>query len=155
MSYLRVDHVASRLLIIDHDPLMLTAIGSVLDTQGHRCVLARNESMALESIAEGLFDVIILSIDQLQVGCDFAARLRGPEIHRDVPIIFLVPELSSTWMTKLSSQGGVFCLLKPIDPYALIDLVDQALWMPHVARGHASLPPAHWAQQSDWVKLVD
>ncbi len=158
-SFTRTDQVASTVLVIDPDPLMLTAIGSVLDMQGHRCVLARNEAMALDSIAAGQFDVIVLSIEQLQRGCDFAARLRGseaqPAVHRDVPIIFLVPELSSHWLPKLSACGGVFSLLKPIDPYSLIDLVEKALWMPHVAKGRSGTPAAHLSQQNDWVKLSD
>lgn len=165
MKFTRTDHVAANLLIVDPDPLMLTAMGSVLNMQGHRCVLARSEAAALESILAGQFDVIILSIDQLQAGCDFAARLRSPELSRDVPVIFLVPELSASWLTKLAARGGVYCLLKPIDPYALIDLVDKALWMPHVAHGqivsgpdasgHAGTPAAHLTQQHDWVKLSD
>lgn len=163
MSFYRTDQVASTILVIDNDPLMLTAIGSVLDMQGHRCVLARNEVMSLDSIAKNQFDVIVLSIDQLQRGCDFAAKLRGPQhisdgqqpANRDVPIIFLVPELSADWLPKLAACGGVFSLLKPIDPYALIDLVEKALWMPHVAQGRSGVPAAHLSMQNDWIKLSD
>lgn len=165
MQFTRTDYVAANLLIVDADPLMLTAMGSVLNMQGHRCVLARNEVAALESVMAGQFDVIILSIDHLQTGCDFATRLRSPELSRDVPVIFLVPELSASWLTKLAARGGVYCLLKPTDPYALIDLVDKALWMPHVAKrqvasgpnasGHAATPTAHLTLQHDWVKLSD
>ncbi len=159
MSITRTDQIASTVLVIDSDPLMLTAIGSVLDMQGHRCVLARNEAMALDAIGKGEFDVIVLSIDQLERGCGFAAKLRSCEgmglvVNRDVPIIFLVPELSSSWIPKLSAQGGVVSLLKPIDPYSLIDLVERALWMPHVAKGRGGAPAAHLiTRQSDWVKL--
>ena len=155
MTFLRTDAVTSSVLLIDNDPLMLTAMGSVLDMQGHRAVLARNEEMAMRSIAEGQFDVIVLSIEQLGSGCAFAAKLRGPEIARDVPIIFLVPELSSSWQPKLSAHGGVFCLLKPVDPYALIELVEKSLWLPHVAHTRSGAPIAHLKQQSDWVKLFD
>lgn len=163
MSFYRTDPVASTILVIDHDPLMLTAIGSVLDMQGHRCVLARNEVMSLDSIAKNQFDVIVLSIDQLQRGCDFAAKLRvaqdapngGQTLNRDVPIIFLVPELSGEWLPKLAACGGVFSLLKPIDPYSLIDLVEKALWMPHVAQGRSGAPAAHLSRQNDWIKLSD
>lgn len=163
MSFYRTDQVASSVLVIDNDPLMLTAIGSVLDMQGHRCVLARNEVMALDSITKHQFDVIVLSIDQLQRGCDFAAKLRSAEgqadgrqaVNRDVPIVFLVPELSSTWQPKLAACGGVFSLLQPVDPYSLIDLVEKALWMPHLAKGRNEAPAAHLSMQKDWVKLSD
>lgn len=168
MTFQRTDAAASSILLIDSDPLMLTAMGAVMDMQGHRVVLARNEEMALRSIGAGQFDVIVLSIENLASGCDFAAQLRGPEIARDVPIIFLVPELSRHWLAQLSAHGGVFCLLKPVDPYELIELVEKSLWLPHVAHGrlvHArsgkasspsngsSPPAAHLPQQSDWVKL--
>src|SRR5690606_4198496 len=119
MTFLRTDAAASSILLIDNDPLMLTAMGAVMDMQGHRAVLARNEELALRSITEGQFDVIVLSIDALVSGCEFAAKLRGPEFARDVPIIFLVPELSNSWLPQLSAHGGVFCLLKPVDPHAL------------------------------------
>ncbi len=168
MTFLRTDTAASSILLIDSDPLMLAATGAVMDMQGHRVVLARNEEMALRSIAEGQFDVIVLSIEALASGCEFAAKLRGPEIARDVPVIFLVPELSASWLPQLSAHGGVFCLLKPVDPHALIELVEKSLWLPHVAHGrlaHAhsgkasspssgnSPPATHLTQQSDWVKL--
>ncbi len=155
MTFLRTDAVTSSVLLIDNDPLMLTAMGSVLDMQGYRAVLARTEDMAMRSIAEGQFDVIVLSIEQFGSGCEFAAKLRGPEIARDVPIIFLVPELSSSWLPKLSAHGGVFCLLKPVDPYELIELVEKSLWLPHVARGRSGAPIAHLKHQRDWVKLND
>ncbi len=153
MTFLRTDVIASSVLLIDNDPLMLTAMGAVLDMQGHRAVLARNEEMAMQSIAAGQFDVIVLSIEQLSSGCDFAARLRAPEMVRDVPIIFLVPELSQSWLPKLAAHGGVVCLLKPVDPHALIELVDKALWLPHLARSKNSPPAAHLHQQHDWIKL--
>lgn len=168
MTFMRTDVARSRILLIDSDPLMLTAMGAVMDMQGHRAVLARNEEMALRAIAEGQFDVIVLSIEALASGCGFAAKLRGPEMARDVPVIFLVPELANEWLAQLSAHGGVFCLLKPVDPYELIELVEKSLWLPHIAQGriaHADSvkssgsgkggrPPAnHLAQQSDWVKL--
>ncbi len=168
MTFLRMDAAASTVLLIDSDPLMLAAMGAVMDMQGHRAVLARNEEMALRSIAEGQFDVIVLSIEALDSGCDFAAKLRGPEIARDVPVIFLVPEISSHWLPRLSAHGGVFCLLKPVDPHELIELVEKSLWLPHVAHGRlaqagvsaasragvaGSPPAAHLTQQSDWVRL--
>ncbi len=155
MTFSRTDQIASDVLVIDNDPLMLTAIGSVLNMQGHRTVLARTEEMALQSVVAGQFDVVVLSIDQLSSGCGFAAKLRVPELSRDVPIIFLVPELSAQWLPKLAAHGGVYSLLKPVDPYALIDLVEKTLWMPHIAKNRSGSPAAHFSQQKDWVKLSD
>ncbi len=153
MTFTRTDSIASSVLLIDNDPLTLTAMGSVMDLQGHHVVLARTEQVAMDSIDRGQFDVIVLSIEQLQSGCDFAARLRHSHATHDVPIIFLVPELSASWTNKLASHGGVFCMLKPIDPYGLIDLVERALWMPHIAKGRISGPNQPHTRQADWIKL--
>lgn len=152
-SLIRTDRASATVLLIENDPLLLTAMGSVMNMQGYRAVLARTEAIAMESISAGQFDVIVLSIDALQSGCDFAARLRSSESSRDVPIIFLVPELSASWSSQLSAHGGIFSMLKPIEPYGLIELVDKALWMPHVVKGRLGKTGNQVSSQRDWISL--
>ena len=151
----RTDSTQPSVLVIDNDPLMLTAMGSVMNAQGYRCVLARTEKIAMDSIAAGQFDVIVLSIDRLEQGCEFAARLRSNELTQDAPIIFLVPELQQSWSTKLAAQGGVFSILKPVEPNGLAELVEKVLWMPHVANSRMGAPTAHLSKQNDWISLPD
>lgn len=141
------------ILVVDQDPLMLTAIGAVLNMQGHRAVLARDERVALASIASGEHDVVILSIDELNSGCELTERLRSTSATAEIPIIFLVPELSVAWRSRLSEHGGVFSMLKPIEPEDLIELVDKVLWLPHVARSRLGAGGHHLAAQSDWISL--
>ncbi|MEM7560743.1 MAG: response regulator [Planctomycetota bacterium] len=143
----------SSVLVIDSDPLMLTAMGSVLDMQGHRAVMARNEQMAMESIQAGEFDVIVLAIESCENGCEFAGKLRGFENTRDVPILFLIPETAKDWDKALAEQGGVYSMQQPIEPEALTELVERMLVLPHVARSHDGLKPTHLPRQTDWVKL--
>ncbi len=178
--FTRTDRHSLSILIVDDDPLMLTAMGSVLNMQGFRCVLARSESVAMQAIGEASqpksssqpargpkserrppaargiqFDLLVLSIDDLQTGCEFASRLRAPETMQDVPIIFLVPELSATWTSQLGAQGGVFSMLKPIQPEGLIELVEKAVWMPHLARNRTGQSGTHLQRQSDWISLAE
>jgi PleD family two-component response regulator len=146
-------HAASTILIVDSDALMLTAIGGALDMQGHKVVLARTEQVAQQALQSQVIDLIVLSIDELTAGCEFAARLRSAEANADIPIVFIVPEMASHWSARLQEQGGVFCILRSLDPHDLIDLVDRALWMPHIARRRAAPPSAHVHKSNDWVKL--
>jgi CheY-like chemotaxis protein len=148
-------HTHSVVLVIEPDPLMLTAMAAVLDMQGHRALLARSETVAAEAIAAQAIDLIVLSIDQLDAGTAYAARLRQIPATRDVPIIFLTPELSPAWTAQLQAQGGVFCLLKPIDPHSLLELVEKTLWMPHLAQRRVQPPTAHFHKTADWVRLQD
>lgn len=146
-------HKSSTILVVDADALMLTAIGGVLDMQGHRVTLARSESVAAKALAGQQIDLIVLAIDAIAAGCDFAARLRGESTTREIPIIFIVPELTAASQSKLQAQGGVYCVLRSVDPHHLIDLVEKALWLPHVAQRHAALPQPHLQANHDWVRL--
>ncbi len=145
----------STILVIERDPLMLTAMSAMFDMQGYKAVLARTEQVAQQAIAAGPIDLIVLSIEKLQEGCEFAARLRSSETTSDISIVFLTPELSPAWTGPLQVQGGVFCMLKPVDPAALAELVEKALWMPHVAQRRANPPRAHLHKVSDWVRLEE
>ena len=153
MEIRRVDQASSTILVVDSDPLMLTAMASILDMQGHRALLARTEEVAMKAIESSDLDLIVLAIEDLSKGCEFAMRLRSFEKTRDVPVIFLVPQLTAEWSSRLHAHGGVFSLLQPIDPYALIDLVDRAIWMPHVAQAKIGAPATHLSRAKDWVRL--
>lgn len=153
MEIRRIDSSPSTILVVDRDPLMLTAMASVLDMQGHRALLARTEDVAIKAIESNDLDLIVLAIDDLKSGCEFAERLRSLEKTRDVPVIFLVPQLTPEWSSRLHAHGGVFSLLQPIDPYALIDLVERAVWMPHVAKAKIGTPSTHFGRAKDWVQL--
>jgi PleD family two-component response regulator len=146
-------HASSTVLVVHSDALMLTAIGGVLDMQGYRVLLARTEPVAAQALATTPVDLIILAIDALETGCQFAARLRNTEATREVPVIFVVPELSTEAMGELSQHGGVYCVLANVDPNELIDLVDKALWMPHLTKLRSAPPAAHLSVSQDWIKL--
>jgi response regulator RpfG family c-di-GMP phosphodiesterase len=153
MKFNRIDRPASTVLLVDRDPLTLTAMASVLHMQGHRGVLARTEEVAMQAILNEPIDVIVLAIEDLDAGCQFAHRLRSQERNQDVPIIFLVPKLTAEWTQPLHAHGGVYSLLQPIDPHDLIELVERAIWLPHVANLKIGKPNLLSGQTDDWVKL--
>lgn len=146
-------HKCSTVLVIDADALMLTAVGGVLDMQGHKAILARSEQVAAQALASQAIDLIILSIDEPAAGCDFAARLRAGESTSEIPVIFIAPELAVSWSERLQQHGGVYCVLRSVDPHHLIDLVEKALWLPHLAQRRVRVPPAHLNKTTDWVRL--
>ncbi len=153
VKIIRVDSNAATVLVVDRDPLMLTAVASVLDMHGHRALLARTEEVAMKAIASHELDLIVLSIEDLEAGCSFAQRLRSLEKTRDLPVIFLVPQLTAQWSAKLHSHGGVYSLLQPVDPHALIDLVDRAVWIPHIAKSKLGQASSAQHVAKDWMRL--
>ncbi len=153
MELTRFDITPTTILLVDNDPLMLTAMGAVMDMRGHRALLARNEEVAFKAIADNQIDLMILAIVEINTGCELAQRLRSFEQSRDVPVIFLVPQLNAEWSAKLSAQGGIYSLLQPVDPHALLDLVTTAIWMPHVAQSRLGVPASHLSSARDWIRL--
>lgn len=146
-------HTTSTILVIESDALMLTAIGGVLDMQGHNTILARTEQVATQALRSQSVDLIILSIQELDAGCAFAGRLRADQATVDIPVIFIVPEMAELWAASLQEHGGVYCVHNSVDPNQLIELVGKALWMPHLAQRKTNPPATHLSKSQDWIKL--
>ncbi|MEM8734667.1 MAG: response regulator, partial [Planctomycetota bacterium] len=149
---IRTDERAA-VLVIDTDPLMLTAMAAALDTQGYRAVMARTKEIAIDSIRSGDFDVIILAINELNSGCAFANELRQGERACDVPIIFLTPAGQSEWSTQLAAHGGTFSMESPGQPEELLELVEKSLVLPHLAKSKTGRGNSNLKRQSDWISL--
>lgn len=149
---LRADRKAS-VLLVDSDPLSLTALAATLDMEGYRAVMARTAALALDALASEPFDVVTLSIDELSSGCKLAERIRSIESARDIPIVFVVPTTAQGWADELSKQGGVFSIQAPVDPEELSQLVDRALVLPHIARIKSGRQSGTLQRQSDWGRL--
>lgn len=155
MKLTRTDRTPATVLIVEPDPLMLTALGSMMDLHGHRAVLARTEEVARQAIGRRPVDVIVLSITDLDAGCGFAEQLRSDELTHDIPVIFLVPKQDASWTQQLQRHGGIYSLLKPYEPEGLWELIEKTLWMPQVANVRIQPPKTMTLHQRDWVSLND
>ncbi|MCH8184218.1 MAG: response regulator, partial [Proteobacteria bacterium] len=65
-------------------------------------------------------------------GLELCEQLKRREALRDVPIMFLSGAQIPDIIRRSHAVGGVYYLRKPFDPEVLTDLVDKALWMPHL-----------------------
>ncbi len=140
------------ILIVESDPLLLTGMSAILDQKGYRCFLARETSVGIKATQAMAFDLLILSFgrDPLKAAND-ACLLRGNDSTRELPVLFLAETFEPNWIEPLNLAGGVFCLPKPFDPDVLLDLVEKALCLPHLAVAKIAPPKAHFAK--DWVRL--
>ena len=50
----------------------------------------------------------------------------------DVPLMFLSGAQIPDIIRRAHAAGGTYYLRKPFDPQVLLELVDKALWMPHL-----------------------
>lgn len=121
------------LLIIDDDPLTLTAIAAVLDMNDYECHCARDAEAAIKAAKSLPLDLIISDIDlENDNGFELCQRLRSLPGLESVPLLFLSGAQMPDAVRRARDAGGTYYLAKPFDPHVLIDLVDRTLWLPHL-----------------------
>lgn len=91
-----------------------------LEQQGHTVALAENGRMALEMLADGDFDLVLLDILMPEMdGFEVLARLKSDPARRDLPVIVIsaLDEMDS--VIRCIGMGAEDFLPKPFDPLLL------------------------------------
>ena len=123
------------ILIIDPDPIMLTGVAAVLNMQGHECHCASDDVAAMKAAADLPLDLVICDVNiHGKSGIELCDRIRNECGHTDVPVMFVSGTQVADIVRRAHDAGGAYHLRKPFDPDVLIELVDKALWMPHLIR---------------------
>jgi putative two-component system response regulator len=121
------------ILIIDGDPLTLTAVAAALHLSGHECHCARDCEAAIKAARGLTLDLIIcdMHVDD-DSGLELIQEIKLEPDMRDVPVIFVSSTQMPDMVRRAHDAGGAYYLRKPFDPEVLLELVDKALWMPHL-----------------------
>ncbi|MGT2437434.1 response regulator [Bradyrhizobium betae] len=123
----------SRILVVDDDWLVCSAIKAVLENAGHNVVLADGAASGLKAIEEVSFGVMIVDI--------FMPNMRGLEsislFHERAPRVPLVaisgykfaePRTQAPDFLQLALKlGASRCLKKPFTTRALMHIVEECL----------------------------
>lgn len=120
-------------LIIDHDPLLLTGMAAVLDQQGYECHLARDPEAAVKASRSLDLDLIICDVKLgAYSGLALCREIREEHGQAEVPVMFTSLQQLPDVVHRTFDSTGAYYLRKPFEPSVLIELVAQALWMPHL-----------------------
>lgn len=120
-------------LIIDHDPLLLTGMAAVLDQQGYECHLARDPEAAVKAARALELDLIICDVKLgAYNGLALCRELRDEHGQAEVPVMFTSQQQLPDVIHRTFDATGAYYLRKPFEPSVLVELVGQALWMPHL-----------------------
>lgn len=123
------------ILIVDSDALTLTATAAVLDMSGYECHCAQDSEAALKAVRTLTLDLIICDVQlRGESGLELCREMHAEPNGRDVPVLFVSSQQLPDIVRKVHAAGGAYYLRKPFDPDVLIDLVDKALWMPHLVK---------------------
>ncbi len=128
----------SKILIIDDDPDIVTAVHMVLENAGHQVLDAANGKEGVKVIKEDRPNLIILDVmmDTATEGFQFALKLRNPDPasdyaeFKDIPILMLTAIHSTTplkFEPDIEYLPVELFVDKPIDPDDLLGKVEWLL----------------------------
>jgi EAL domain-containing protein (putative c-di-GMP-specific phosphodiesterase class I)/ActR/RegA family two-component response regulator len=114
-----------RLLLVDDDPAVLRAYGSVLARHGATVETASNGTEAVERVKAGSFDVIVSDISMPRMtGIEFLKAVRASDL--DVPVILMTGAPGIESAMRAVEYGAFRYLAKPVLGQELWDTVVRA-----------------------------
>jgi len=127
------------ILVVDDETEVLDEVATVLTKARFRCRCCTDAEAAIEAAEESPPDLIISDINlHGHSGLEMCERIKQNPALKDVPVMFLSGAQIPDIIRRSHAVGGTYYLRKPFDPEVLVELIDKALWMPHLVASHAS-----------------
>jgi len=128
-----------RILVVDDDPRLLAGLASLLKGRGYDVTEAEGGRMAYRILETHSFDLAMLDLRMPDVdGFDVMERLASEQ--PDCGVVVVSGESSFSSVSRALRRGALDYIRKPFDPEVLMELVDKALWMPHLVTAHTAAP---------------
>ena len=126
-------------VIVDDDPLMLTGVAAILHKSGYDCHVARNCETALKAARNLAPDLMIVNVELGEEdGLELGRYMSGDPQLGEISLLFVSASTQADIIARTQAVGGDYFLAKPFDPNVLIEVVDRALWMPHLVQSQLS-----------------
>lgn len=126
-----------KILVLDRDERFTHQISSALIQEGFACDSCNDAAQGLTSARRELPSLMIVETElDACSGFDFVRTVQDEYLGQEIPVIFVSGARTAELVDSSRRAGGIYFLGKPIDPSVLLELVDKALWMPHLVRRH-------------------
>lgn len=125
------------ILVVDTCGDSLVAIASVLIAEHHQVQTAAGYDQAFELAQRETLDLLITE-NRLghQTGEELFRRIRRLPGQSDLPVMYMTNNQTPDVIRRCHESVAAFHLKKPIDAQVLSQLVEKALWMPHLVKSH-------------------
>ena len=131
-------------LVVDDEADVLGEVATILGGAGYSCHCCSDTEAAIEFAASNTPELIISDINLAgHSGLEMCERIKKNIDLKDVPVMFLSGAQIPDIIRRSHAVGGTYYLRKPFDPEVLIELVDKALWMPHLVHNHKRAAAVH------------
>jgi len=122
------------ILVVDPDERSRKQIHAILMEDGYATRAVGTAKDAIRSAEEVAPNLLICDVNLgEQSGIALFAELRA---IADCPVVFISDSRLPETVDHARRAGATYFLGKPFDPTVLMELVDKALWMPHLVRRH-------------------
>jgi two-component system sensor histidine kinase/response regulator len=129
MPHLRLPTRPLRILVADDHEVNQAVVGAVLKKWGHAVATASDGLEALDKIADGRFDMVLMDLQMPMLdGLDATRRLRAREAasgERRLPVIAMTARAMQEDRERCLAAGMDGYLSKPLDQSALFDVLAQ------------------------------
>lgn len=139
-------YTQASILVVDSNSESLFTIAAILIAQSHKVQTASDASRAILLAQSDSLDLLIADTSlNDKTGIELIHEIRQSPAHADLPVMFVSANQAPDVIRRSHESGAAYHLKKPIDPMVLCDLVDKAMWMPHLVKSHvdqkAIMPP--------------
>ena len=140
--------MSSRLLVVDDEPKLLSAVAACLRAEGFEVMTARGGAEALVRVAEGVPDLVVSDIRMPGVdGYQLARQLRSSPRTALVPVVFLTAKDETADRIEGFRSGVDAYLAKPFEPDELVAVIRNIL--DRVRRTHSEIARLVGAAQGE------
>lgn len=116
------------ILVVDDTREILKFLSRMLEKRGYLVRTASHGSLALQSVASRLPDLILLDVEIPEMdGYEVCRRLKSDDRSRKVPVIFISGRHETIDKVKGFKSGGVDYITKPFESEELIARIETHL----------------------------
>jgi DNA-binding response OmpR family regulator len=120
--------MAKRILVVDDDDNILGLERMILEQKGFDVTTASGGQEALDCLAKGAFDLVLLDVMMPDMdGFTLCRKIKEDERHREVPIIFLTAKGGGEALAEGFESGAVMYINKPFTANKLLTIVHTML----------------------------
>lgn len=120
--------MTKKILIVDDEPNIVTALEFLLQKSGYEVVLAQDGEAALRQVEQQVPDLVLLDVMMsVRSGYEVCQRMREHADWRHIKIIMLSAKGREAEVNKGLSMGADFYVTKPFSNKDLVAIIDELL----------------------------
>ncbi len=126
-------------LVVDDETEVLDEVADILGKADYDCQCCTTAEAAIAVVETRIPDLIISDINlHGHSGLEMCEQIKRNEAFADVPVMFLSGAQIPDIIRRSHAVGGTYYLRKPFDRDVLLELIDKAMWMPHLVASHST-----------------